>query len=224
MDRGGRRQRASRRPTTSLSSGWPAPSMRAPAVAPARRRSGGSRRRVGLGLTPVSFGDYAFGVIGLALVAIPMAMGGVRLRGRLLPGWVGAPARLAEAVLAVALLTILLQLLGAFGILVPGVLIPAALLLGLGLYYGVRGAFSAIRRVKRHARRSPRRRRRSPFPSCFWPSRPPPSSRPTGRQASRTSGLGGCSPSTRSGTTGPSRRASRTPARSGGCTSPIPST
>jgi hypothetical protein len=84
----------------------------------------------------LSFGHYLFGVVGLALVAVPMAMGGVRLRRRLLPGWAGAPARLAEAVLAVALLTVLLQLLGAFGILVPGVLIPAALLVGLGLYYG----------------------------------------------------------------------------------------
>ncbi|HEY1320700.1 MAG TPA: hypothetical protein VGF32_10660, partial [Streptosporangiaceae bacterium] len=90
----------------------------------------------------MTFGDYAFGVIGLALVAVPMAMGGVRLRARLLPGWAGAPARLTEAVLAVSLLTILLQLLGAFGILVPGVLIPAALIVGLGLYYGVQGAFS----------------------------------------------------------------------------------
>jgi hypothetical protein len=89
----------------------------------------------------VSFGDYLFGVIGLALVAIPMAMGGVRLRRRLLPGWEGAPARLAEAVLAVALLTVLLQVLGAFGILYAAVLIPAALIVGLGLYYGVRGAF-----------------------------------------------------------------------------------
>ena len=84
----------------------------------------------------MSFGDYAFGVIGLALVAVPMAMGGVRLRRRLLPGWEGAPARLAEAVLAVALLTVLLQLLGAFGVLVPGFLVPAALLVGLGLYFG----------------------------------------------------------------------------------------
>jgi hypothetical protein len=90
----------------------------------------------------VSFGDYAFGVIGLALVAVPMAMGGVKLRRRLLPGWTGAPARLAEAVLAVALLTVLLQLLGAFGILVAGVLIPAALIVGLGLFYGMPGAFS----------------------------------------------------------------------------------
>jgi hypothetical protein len=84
----------------------------------------------------VSFGDYLFGVLGLAAVAIPMGMGGVRLRRRLLPGWVGPPARLADAVLAVALLTVLLQLLGAFGILVPAVLIPAAVLVGLGVYYG----------------------------------------------------------------------------------------
>jgi hypothetical protein len=91
----------------------------------------------------VSFGHYALGVVGLALVAVPMAMGGVRLRRRLLPGWGGAPARLAETVLAVALLTLLLQLLGAFGILVPGALIPVALIAGLGLYYGVPDGISS---------------------------------------------------------------------------------
>jgi hypothetical protein len=85
----------------------------------------------------VTFGDYALGVIGLALVAVPMAMGGVRLRGRLLPGWGGAPARLAEAVLAVAVFTVLLQLLGAFGILVQAVLIPASLLTGAALWFCV---------------------------------------------------------------------------------------
>jgi hypothetical protein len=74
----------------------------------------------------VSFGDYLGGVVGLAAVAIPIAMAAVGLRGRLLPGWAGAPARLAEAVLGVALLTILLQLLGAFGILLQGVLIWAS--------------------------------------------------------------------------------------------------
>src|SRR3954453_16374955 len=65
-----------------------------------------------------------------------MALAAVRLRGRLLPGWRGAPARLAEAVLGVALFTLLLQLLGAFGILVPAVLISAALAVGLGLWFG----------------------------------------------------------------------------------------
>ena len=84
----------------------------------------------------MTFGDYLFGVIGLAAVAVPMALAAVRLRGRLLAGWEGAPARLAEAVLGVALFTILLQLLGAFGILVPAVLILASLALGLGLWFG----------------------------------------------------------------------------------------
>src|SRR3954447_143283 len=84
----------------------------------------------------VTFGDYLFGVIGLAAVAVPMALAAVRLRGRLLPGWGGAPARLAEAVLGVALFTILLQLLGAFGILIPAVLILASLAVGLGIFYG----------------------------------------------------------------------------------------
>ena len=36
-----------------------------------------------------------------------------------------------------ALLTVLLQLLGAFGILVPAVLIVASLAVGLGIYFGV---------------------------------------------------------------------------------------
>src|SRR5207344_2387023 len=90
----------------------------------------------------VSFGDYLFGVVGLAAVTIPMALAAVRLRRLLLPGWEGAPARLAEAVLGVALLTVLLQLLGALGILVPAVLIVSSLAIGLGLWFGVRDAFS----------------------------------------------------------------------------------
>jgi hypothetical protein len=89
----------------------------------------------------VSFGDYLFGVVGLVAVTVPMALAAVRLRGRLLPGWGGAPARLAEAVLGVALFTVLLQLLGAFGILVPAVLIVASLAVGLGLWFGLLGAF-----------------------------------------------------------------------------------
>ncbi len=91
----------------------------------------------------MTFGDYLFGVIGLAAVAIPMALAAVRLRGRLLPGWGGAPARLAEAVLGVALFTVLLQILGAFGILIPAVLILSSLAVGLGIFFGARGAFLA---------------------------------------------------------------------------------
>ncbi len=77
----------------------------------------------------VSFGDYLFGVIGLAArrgpdgdgrgPPAPAAAAGLGRRTRR-----GSPRRSSR----VALLTVLLQLLGAFGILVPAVLIPAALL------------------------------------------------------------------------------------------------
>jgi hypothetical protein len=76
------------------------------------------------------FGDYLAGVIGLALVAGPLVYAALRLRARLLPGWDGAPARLAEAVLGVSVLTVLLQLLGAVGILEPAVLVLGAIAIG----------------------------------------------------------------------------------------------
>jgi hypothetical protein len=83
----------------------------------------------------MSFGDYLTGVIGLALVAGPLVFAAVRLRTRLLPGWEGAPARLAEAVLAVSLLTVLLQLLGAIGILEPAVLVLGAIAIGVAAHF-----------------------------------------------------------------------------------------
>src|SRR5687767_9808526 len=82
----------------------------------------------------MSFADYLGGVIGLAAVAVPMALAAVRLRQRLLPGWTGPPARLAEAVLGIAVVTILLQLLGAFGILKPAILVAAAIVTGVGIH------------------------------------------------------------------------------------------
>jgi hypothetical protein len=81
------------------------------------------------------FGDYLAGVIGLALVAGPLVYAAVRLRARLLPGWDGAPARLAEAVLGVSGLTVLLQLLGAIGILGPAVLVLGAIAIGVAAYF-----------------------------------------------------------------------------------------
>ncbi|MGZ5310117.1 MAG: hypothetical protein ACXWZK_00135 [Solirubrobacterales bacterium] len=78
----------------------------------------------------MSFGDYATGVIGLAAIAIPLAHAGSALRGRLLPGWSGAPALLADAVLALSLLTILLQLLGAVGLFHAIPIVLASLALG----------------------------------------------------------------------------------------------
>ena len=53
----------------------------------------------------------------MARIALALGFAAVRLRRRLLPDWDGAPARLAEVVLGLALLTVLLQLLGTVGLL-----------------------------------------------------------------------------------------------------------
>jgi hypothetical protein len=81
----------------------------------------------------VSLGDYLLGAIGLAAVAASLGLAAVRLRARLLPGWDGAPARLAEAVLGISLFTVILQLLGAAGILGPITLVVASIAVGVGI-------------------------------------------------------------------------------------------
>ena len=65
----------------------------------------------------LSFGEYAQGAAGLAVVVLSLGFAAVRLRSRLLPGWQGPPARLAEAILALSALTIILELLGLVGLL-----------------------------------------------------------------------------------------------------------
>lgn len=76
----------------------------------------------------VSLGSYLLGAIELAALAASLAFSAHRLRGRLLPAWRGAPARLVETVAAVALLTWISELLGAFGLFYPGALIAASVI------------------------------------------------------------------------------------------------
>jgi hypothetical protein len=76
----------------------------------------------------VSAGSYLLGVVQLALVLVPVCFAAWRLRQRLLPGWVGAPARLVESIVAVALVIWISEALGAFGLFYAGALIVAALL------------------------------------------------------------------------------------------------
>ena len=78
----------------------------------------------------MSFGAYLTGVLGLAAIAVAMGLVAVRIRGRLLPGWEGAPARLVEAVIGLSALTLLLQLLGAIGLFEPAVLVGASIAVG----------------------------------------------------------------------------------------------
>jgi len=70
-------------------------------------------------------GDYLLGVLGLAAIAVSVAIAGRTLRRALLPGWVGAPALLANAILAIGVLVAVSQLLGLAGIL-DGIILVAA--------------------------------------------------------------------------------------------------
>ncbi len=76
----------------------------------------------------VDLGGYLLGVAQLALVVVPVGFSAYRLRGRLLPGWQGAPARLVEAIVGVALVIWLSEILGTFGLFYAGALIGASLL------------------------------------------------------------------------------------------------
>lgn len=81
----------------------------------------------------MTFGEYLAGSIELIAVAAAIAFAAVRLRGRLLPGWSGASARLAEVVLGISLLVVVLELVGVVGLYRPGWVLVGALLAGIGV-------------------------------------------------------------------------------------------
>jgi hypothetical protein len=75
-----------------------------------------------------SLGSYLLGAAELALVALSLGFSAYRLRERLMPSWEGAPARLVEAIVAVALLTWISEILGTFALLYAGALVGACVL------------------------------------------------------------------------------------------------
>ena len=75
----------------------------------------------------MSFGDYLSGAIELLAVLAALGYGAFRLRSRLLGGWSGAPARLAEVVLGISLLVVVLELVGVVGLYKPGWVLLAAI-------------------------------------------------------------------------------------------------
>jgi hypothetical protein len=81
----------------------------------------------------VSFGSYLAGSIELILIALALGFAAVRLRARLLGGWAGAPARLAEVVLGLSLLVVTLELVGVVGLYRPGWVLAACVLVGLAV-------------------------------------------------------------------------------------------
>jgi hypothetical protein len=76
----------------------------------------------------VDLGGYLWGVVQLVLVVFPIGFAAYRLRRRVLPEWEGAPGRLVETIVGVAIVIWLSEVLGTFGLFYAGTLIVAALL------------------------------------------------------------------------------------------------
>jgi hypothetical protein len=87
----------------------------------------------------VSTGHYLLGAVLLAALIASLAFSAYRLRRKLLPAWEGPPARLVEAVVGVALLIWLAELLGLFSLLYAGALVVSALLLAGAIAWWTRG-------------------------------------------------------------------------------------
>jgi hypothetical protein len=79
-----------------------------------------------------STGDYILGSIGLLAIVVSMAIAGRTMRRAALPSWTGAPGLLADTVLAIAILIVISELLGLFGILDGVLLVAAAVIVGGG--------------------------------------------------------------------------------------------
>ena len=79
-----------------------------------------------------STGDYILGTVGLLAVVLSVAVAGRTTRRATLPGWSGAPAVLADGVLAIGYLVVIAELLGLFGILDGVLLVAACLIVGGG--------------------------------------------------------------------------------------------
>ncbi|MGI8902911.1 MAG: hypothetical protein ACR2IP_04500 [Solirubrobacteraceae bacterium] len=93
----------------------------------------------------MSVARYALGIGALALVCGSLALAALTLRRRFLPGFGGAPARLAESVIGLALLIVILQALGTVGLLGLGPVLVACALVGLGSILATGGGFAGIR-------------------------------------------------------------------------------
>src|SRR4051794_21016536 len=87
----------------------------------------------------LAVGHYVIGVVELAAAVAALAFGAYRVRALLLPGWSGAPARLAEIVVGVAALVWVSEALGTFGGFKEFAVLGTAIAVGLaaGLVAGV---------------------------------------------------------------------------------------
>jgi hypothetical protein len=91
----------------------------------------------------VDLGGYLLAALQLALVVVPVAFSAFRLRQRLLPAWEGAPARLVESIVGVALVIGISELLGVVGLFYAGAVIVAALLVAVTVAFWPAGPAAA---------------------------------------------------------------------------------
>ena len=76
----------------------------------------------------IGAGSYLLSAVLLAALLASLGFSAVRLRRRLLPDWEGAPAHLVEAIIGVALLIWLSELLGTVSLLYSWTLVVSSLL------------------------------------------------------------------------------------------------
>ena len=86
----------------------------------------------------VSVGSYVLSAFLLVVLVLSLGFSAVGLRRWLMPEWEGAPARLVESILGVALLIWLSELLGVVNLLYAGALVAAAVLLAAAVAVGPR--------------------------------------------------------------------------------------
>ena len=84
----------------------------------------------------VSAGSYILSAALLVVLVVSLGFSAVGLRRWLMPEWEGAPARLVEAIVGVALLIWLSELLGVFDLLYAGALVGAAVLVAAAVAVG----------------------------------------------------------------------------------------
>ncbi|HSS04502.1 MAG TPA: hypothetical protein VLK89_04865 [Solirubrobacterales bacterium] len=83
----------------------------------------------------VSAGSYILSAVLLAALALSLGFSAVRLRQGLMPAWEGAPARLVEAIVGVALLIWISELLGVVNLLYAGTIVAASVALSGGIAF-----------------------------------------------------------------------------------------
>ena len=86
----------------------------------------------------VSAGSYILSAALLAILVLSLGFSAVGLRRWLMPEWEGAPARLVEAIVGVALLIWLSELLGVVNLLYAGALVGAAVAVAAAVAVGPR--------------------------------------------------------------------------------------